>query len=565
MESPEVFESALIFLLAAIIVVPIFRHCRSSTVLGYLTAGVIIGPSALALISDAKEIHILAEFGVVLLLFMIGLELSLNRLKALRRYVFGLGTLQVLITGALITAIALLCDIDTQASIIIGAGLCLSSTAFVVQLLVEHNERTTRFGLVSFAILLLQDLAIVPLLILVGLLNNDETSYLEVFSLTIAEAAAALAIVIILGRLLFRPIFRIIAGTKSTELFVAGALLAILGTGWIMSFAGVSMVLGAFLAGLILAETEYRHQIEADIRPFKGIFLGLFFMTIGISLDLAFIQFHLELVLKIVGALLLGKAIIIALLSRIFGIPWITSTRIGVMLSQGGEFGFVLFGAAHVAGLIETEMQQIMLAVITLSMIATPFLNYFASFLPRTWELRCTDKPDKIDIDTEEIEEHIVIAGFGRVGQTIAKLLKSADIPYLAIDKNHSLVTHCRAQGIPTYYGDASHLHILEAACGGKATAVIVTLDRVETGNKIVSILRNSYPELKIFVRAQDMKHMHLLEKEGATAVIPETIEASLQLGSIAMKSLGVDPERVTEIIQSHRQDDYIRLEEIIN
>ncbi len=388
MNESEILYDVLIFLLAAVIVVPAFQRLRTSPVLGYLAAGILIRPHGLAVIENSGNAHTLAQFGVVFLLFMIGLEFSVARLRALGRYVFGLGALQVTVTGCLIAGIAWALDAAEAAAIIIGGGLALSSTAFVLQLLVERGERATQFGNVSFAVLLFQDLAFVPLLMLVTLLGEGGDSFATALAFALAKAVAALVLVVGIGRLILRPLYRIIADTHSSELFVATTLLVVLGTGWLLSLAGISMVLGAFLAGFLLSGTEYRHQVEADIRPFCGILLGLFFMSVGMSIDIALIQRELAAIALLSIALLAGKSIVMAALCRRFGLPAMVCVRSGLLLSQGGEFGFIFFLSAGALGLLDPRTAQIPLASVALTMAATPLMAYAGKRFSMFWARR---------------------------------------------------------------------------------------------------------------------------------------------------------------------------------
>lgn len=561
----EYLLDVLFFLTAAVVVVPTFQRLRSSPILGYLAAGILIGPYGLALIGDTKAAHTLAELGVVFLLFMIGLELSVSRLRALGSKVFGLGSLQVLITSGVIGTAAYLFGLPFEAATIIGGGLALSSTAFVLQLLVERGERATRFGLTTFAILLLQDIAVVPLLILVALLGAEGGSFLQAFGAAALNGAAALAVAIGFGRFLLRPLYRMIASMRSVELFVATTLLVVLGMGWVMTLAGLSMELGALLAGLLLAETEYRHQIEADIRPFRGILLGLFFMTIGMSIDIGFIATNLGLILLVVAGLMTTKTLITTGLCRLTGMPLSTSLRTGFALSQGGEFGFVLFGAAMALNLITPTLAQILMAVITLSMVATPAMFFLGRHFGNRLRPDAHQPQDSISTDLENVNDHVLIAGFGRVGQTVAKVLSDAGVPYVALDLDHARVARCRARGVPVYYGDADQIQVLQSAGAGRAKMALITLDKPKITRRVVAALRQHYPDLPILVRARDRKRTLELERVGATAVVSEAAESSLQLGSIALKSLGVDEDDILCVIQEYREDDYARLEDIIS
>jgi monovalent cation:H+ antiporter-2, CPA2 family len=434
LKDSEILYDVLIFLVAAVVVVPAFRRLRTSPVLGYLAAGILVGPHGLAVIRDSESAHTLAEFGVVFLLFMIGLEFSAERLRALGHYVFGLGALQVTVTGCLIGGVAWALGATEEAAIIIGGGLALSSTAFVLQLLIERGERATSFGNISFAVLLFQDLAIVPLLMLVSLLGEGEGTFITAMGMAVVKAAVALLLVVGVGRLILRPVYRIIAETRSSELFVATTLLVILGTGWLMSLVGISMVLGAFLAGILLSETEYRHQVEADIRPFRGILLGLFFMSVGMSIDIALIWSELAQITLLVIGLMVGKSIVTAALCRGFGLPVSVSVRVGLLLSQGGEFGFILFLTASTLGLLAAETTQILLASVALTMVATPLMAYAGSQFSSFWARHEKVSVAGVEQIGEDLHDHVLIAGFGRVGQTVAKMLSAGGISYAALD-----------------------------------------------------------------------------------------------------------------------------------
>ena len=565
MNHSEVLYDILIFLMAAVIIVPVFRFLRTSPILGYLAAGIIVGPYGLALIRDSEAAHTLAEFGVVFLLFMIGLELSVERLRNMSRHVFGLGALQVTVSATLIAIVAWSFGANEAAAMIIGGGLALSSTAFVLQLLIERGERASPHGDVSFSILLFQDLAIVPLLILVTSLGEGGGSFVSSLGLAIAKAAGALVIVAGLGRLILRPMYRIIAETRNSELFVATTLLVILGTGWLMSLAGISMVLGAFLVGILLSETEYKHQVESDIRPFRGLLLGLFFISVGMSININLIQREIGQIALIVIALMVGKTIVTATLCRGFGVNMNNSVRVGLLLSQGGEFGFVLFLAASTFGILPIDTVHILLACITITMIVTPVMAYLGG----KFSALLTDQKETSVASADQIgqeqRDHVLIGGFGRVGQTVAKILSAAGISYVALDLDVARISACRAKGIPVFYGDASQADTLGAAGASRAKCAIITIDQHPTADHIVEALRELFPNLPIYARAQDLLHGRHLEAKGTTQAVPETLEASLQLGAIALTSLGKSSDEVLSIVQELREDDYKNLSNIIS
>ncbi len=564
MEHSPIIVDILVFLLAAIIIVPIFHKIKVSPILGYLAAGIIIGPFGLKLIHENESVKILAEFGVVFLLFMIGLELSLERLKSIGVRVFFLGVAQVVITSVILGLIALMLGLSSAAAIIIGAGLALSSTAFVMRYLSETGDKATRFGLIVFAILLVQDLAVVPFLILVDLLGDESASFVNAFGGAAIKGSIALVLVVILGRVLLKPLYRIIANTRSSELFVVATLLVVLGTGWIMTQASLSMTLGAFLAGILLSETEYRHQIEADVRPFRGILLGLFFMMIGMSIDISLILEQWLIVGALLFALLLVKTIIIVVLSLLFGNPAARSVKIGLALAQGGEFGFVMFGAALTFGLIEANIVNILLAVIALSMIVTPLMFMLGKFIACKI-LKQTNEDENIENLELEKDAKVLIAGFGRVGQTVAKVLSDAGISYIALDLDQGRVSKCRKMGMAVYYGDAQQLKVLQAAGAEQAKIMVITLDNMKAAVNVVSALRKNYPDKPIYVRSRDRKCSKVLEKAGASAMVSEAAEASLQLGSIVLASLNVSADEIASVMDEYREDDYAKLEEIVS
>jgi CPA2 family monovalent cation:H+ antiporter-2 len=557
------FTDLLVFLLAPVVVVPLFRWLRCSPILGYLVAGILIGPHALGLIEESALTHTLAELGVAFLLFAIGLELSLERLRVMRRLVFGLGTLQVALSSAAIGIIARLAGADLAAAIVIGGALALSSTAFVLQLLVERGEQVARFGRTAFAILLFQDLAVVPLLAVVPVLALDQPSLAGALGLSALKAAIALGLIIAVGRLILRPVFRIVAGTRSPELFVSATLLVILGTGWLTTQAGLSLPLGAFLAGLLLSETEYRHQVEADIRAFRGLLLGLFFITVGLSMDLHVVAERWSLGLLLLASLLLGKATIIAGLCAAFRLPLADALRIGLLLAQGGEFAFVLFEAALTHHVLAPATGQMLLATVAASMIVTPLLAEAGRSLAQRLGRPAAGDLHALHEGAGSLTDHVVVAGFGRVGQTVAKVLAAADIPYVALDLDPGRVRRCRAAGLPAFFGDASGVDVLAAAGAGRARAAVLTMDQAAAVDRAVAALHQHFPELRIFVRGHDPRHGRELARRGATAVVPEAVEASLQLGGIVLTAVGASGGDAARIIEQLREGGYAGLEEI--
>jgi CPA2 family monovalent cation:H+ antiporter-2 len=557
-------EEILVFLVAAVCIVPLFRWFKSSAVLGYLAAGLLVGPHALGFIQNPDSVLLLAEFGVVFLLFTIGLELSIERLKLLRHYVFGLGATQVFLTALLIGGGLYLAGLSVEAALVVGSGLALSSTAFVIQMLVERGEMVARYGRVSFSILLFQDLAIVPLLALMPLLGAPESSLGVAVGLAVLKAVAVVAAAVFIGRRVLRPLYRVIAGAHLQELFVAVTLLVVLGAGWLMAQVGISMALGAFLAGLLLSETEYRHQVEADIRPFKGLLLGLFFMAVGMSIDLPLVAREWLFLVVAVAGLLALKTLLTTGFCLLFRLPVDVALRVGPLLAQGGEFGFVLVGGAMLRGLLDPDTGQLVLALVALSMAATPAMDWLGARLARMAAPIPGSNLGALKEEAEEVAGHVIIAGFGRVGQTVARVVASCGLPYIALDMDHGRVARGRAAGLPLYYGDASRVEVLEAAGVDRAKAAVITIDRARESSLAVAALHQRMPELPIFVRSHDMTHAHELEAEGATAVVPETVEASLQLGGILLSAVGVGTDDITRVTNELRNGNYALLGDLV-
>tara|TARA_R110002072_G_scaffold35177_26_gene104426 strand:+ start:671 stop:2416 length:1746 start_codon:yes stop_codon:yes gene_type:complete len=564
MHDASFLSETLIFLIAAVVVAPIFQRLRSSLVLGYLVAGVIIGPGALGLISGSEQVHNIAELGVVFLLFTIGLELSVDRLKVIRNQIFGVGTAQVVVTSIVIAAVAWSVGFSLETSVIIGGGLALSSTAVVLQLLSERGELSSRRGRLTFAILLLQDLAVVPLLALVPAFAGEGEGTVMALLWTLGKALLLLAGVAIFGRFVVRPLFRAVAVGRSSELFAAVTLAVLLGMAWLTGTFGLSLAIGGFLAGLLLAETEYRHQVAADIQPFRGLLLGLFFMTVGISLDLGIIFENTLLVLGLLAGLIVLKTAITLVLCRISGVSTAVSLNTALVLGQAGEFGFVLFALAGGFGLLEPREATILSAVIALSMALTPGLAWLGNRSHKRLEAHLADKQEDMRSESADMKDHVIIAGFGRVGQSVVKTLSSAGIPYVAVEFEPTRVAEARAQGLSVYYGDASRVEVLEALGADRARAAVIILDNATAAERVVNLLHRRFPKLNIYVRARDNAHKRRLATAGASGIVHETYELSLQLGETVLRGYGTPDDRIQEIIRDHRADDYALLSDVI-
>jgi CPA2 family monovalent cation:H+ antiporter-2 len=550
-------RDVLIVLLAAVAIVPLFRRFRASAVLGYLVAGAVIGPHGLDLLSDIGATRTLGELGVVFLLFSLGLELSIERLRSLKSYVFGLGATQLAVTGLVIWTVLRAFGMPSGAALVLGGGLALSSTAVVLQVLIQRRETGSPQGRVAVAVLLLQDLAVLPLLTLVPPLGRPESGILS----AIASASLKALIIFAAGRLALRPLLRAVARGGDPELFTGIALLLVLGVGWLTQLSGLSMALGAFLAGLLIAETEYRPQIEGDIQPFRGILLALFFMTVGMTFNLGLLVGRAPLLVGLLLLLLGTKAGILILLSRGFGLTWSAAVSVGLMLAQGGEFGFVLFALARELSVLTAQTEQLAAGVVGLSMAATPLLIGASRALARRLP---ADARGPGTLEPGELRDHVLIAGFGRVGQTLALLLESRYVPYVAMDLDHARVDESRRKGLPVFFGDASRVDVLRAAGVERARVAVITLDDPASAHRTVHGLRRLLPELPIVARARDIAQCEQLMLAGATHVAPEIVEGSLQLGGSLLLRLGRSREEVDLILEEFRRATYSRLGEIV-
>lgn len=568
-------REVMIFLVAAGIVVPLVNRMKVSPVFGYLVVGVAIGPHGFArfaemlpflnhiMITDLAGVQPLAELGVVFLLFMIGLELSLDRLWAMRRRVVGLGGLQVVVTAAVIAAIASFFDNTLTAAVVLGCAFALSSTAIIMQLLSEKGRLATAAGRTSFAVLLCQDIAVLPILFLVGALaTQGDASISLAFAIAIGEAVIAVVVILSIGRLVIRPAFRFVGSAASREMFLAFVLLIIVGTALVTETVGLSMALGAFLAGLLFAETEYRHEIEVDIEPFKGLLLGLFFISVGMSIDIAQIAANPIWLLASVLGLYLVKSPIIYALARWFGEPHSVALESSLLLGQGGEFAFVVIAMAHGLGLMPQDTVQFMLIVASLTMISTPAVAHAARKLARAAEVNEADRGQHADDLSDGLSGHVVIAGYGRVGQMLGSVLNTLEFQHIGLEVDTGLVTKFRADGAGIFYGDASHPDILRKVGIERAAALVITMDDTHAAEQVVDTARRHWPELIIYARARDRAHSAQLIARGANHVIPETIEASLQLGEMVLMGIGVPDQAARRVIEARRQAEQAAVDE---
>lgn len=564
------YSDALVVLGTAGVVVPIVRHWGINPVLGYLGAGAILGPLGLGslvreipflywfTVTDAQNVEGIANLGIVFLLFLIGLELSFRRLVTMRRLVFGLGGLQVLVTSAMISGVALLSGQSSDMAVVLGASLALSSTAIVLELLSGEKRLATTTGRASFAILIAQDLAVVPILVFVSVLGADSGgSVLAHISGAILKAALAVTVLILLGRLLMRPLFQMVAGTHSTELFVAATLFVIVGAGLAAHQAGLSMALGAFVAGLMLAETEYGKAIEATVEPFKGLLLGIFFFTVGMAIDFRVFLREPGWLLAAVVGILVGKAIVLIILGRLFRLSWPAAIEIGFLLSPVGEFAFVSIGMAAAGGMIEPRVSSFAVAVTAVTMALTPLLGMLGRRLAARLSSERTPDPELAVRPPGDRAQAIVI-GYGRVGKVVCSLLTGHGLNYIAVDHEAVAVARDRRDGHKVYFGDATEPGFLEACGLMQTTGVIITIQSRPAIDAVVERIRAVRPDVLIVSRARDAEHARHLYAIGATDAVPETIEASLQLSEAALVGLGVAVGHA--IASVHEKRDEFRL-----
>jgi glutathione-regulated potassium-efflux system protein KefB len=547
--------SAVALLGAAVVAVPIFIRLGLGSVIGYLVAGIAIGPFGLKLFTEPETILSVAEFGVVLLLFVIGLELKPARLWSLRHDIFGLGAAQVLACGALLMGAAALAGLAPRIAFVAAAGLAMSSTAIVMQMLEERGETTAAHGQKAFAILLFQDLAIVPLLAIVAALapvQEDDGSNL----VRVAVAVAAIVGVVAVGRYLLNPLFRLLAEARAREIMTAAALLVVLGAALAMQAGGLSMAMGAFIAGVILSESSFRHQLEADIEPFRGLLLGLFFLGVGMSLDLSLIARDWALVLAAVAAFMAIKVAGIYTLSRLFRIGHADSLRLALMLAQGGEFAFVLFTAAVGARLLDGGTAAILTAAVIVSMALTPLAPVLLKrILPKE-----TVPLDGIDV-ADGLTGTVLVIGFGRFGQVASQALLSRGIDVSIIDSDVDMIQAAGRFGFKIYYGDGTRLDVLRAAGAGSAKVIAICIDRRDSTDKIVAAIREQFPLARLMVRSFDRGHTLDLIAAGVDYQIRETFESALTFGREALREVGVPDEEADDILADVRRRDAERLQ----
>ncbi|ADG12333.1 cation:proton antiporter domain-containing protein [Caulobacter segnis] len=565
------YKDLVLFLATAGIVAPIFKRLKINPILGYLLAGVILGPFGLGrfihaapwldyvTVDNPAEIAQLAEFGVVFLLFMIGLELSWERLRLMRRLVFGLGAAQVIGCSLVLAGGAILLGQPPAAALAIGAALTLSSTAIAVPVLAERRRLHSDAGRATFSVLLFQDLAVAPILITLAIVGRGHGEFQASDLLSLAPAALGLAVIVLVGRVALRPMLKSVAKAKSEEMFMAACLLVIIGAGLVSQMSGLSMALGAFVAGILLAETEYRHEVEVKIEPFKGLLLSLFFVSLGIRLDLSLLVAKPAVILGTVVGLLLVKAAVVFGIGLLMGLGRKAATEAALILAAGGEFAFVLLDNAMGAQVVSPAIGQAVLVSATLTMFLIPGLAALGQRLGRKGapapvsEAPAAAGPDRLG---PEPTGQVLVIGYGRVGKLVGDMLGRHDLPWIAVDRDARLVERARRDGRRVYYGDAARVELLERCGLATARAVVVTMDAPEAAEAVVAAARGARPDLAIVARARDARHAARLYELGATDAVPETIEASLQLSEAVLVDIGVPMGLVIASIHE-RRDEY--------
>jgi CPA2 family monovalent cation:H+ antiporter-2 len=564
---PGGYREAILFLVTAGIVVPLFHRLRISPVLGFLGAGALLGPFGLGRFADAhpwlapftignrSEIAHLAEFGVIFLMFMIGIELSWERLRVLRRLVFGLGAIQVAASAAVIAGILVVLDQPVAGAVLVGLALALSSTAVVLPVLAEQRRLGTPAGRTSFAILLFQDLAVAPILFAIAVLGRKDGGDLGgALALALGQAAIALLVIVVAGRVALRPLFHLVARTRSPELFMAACLLVIVATALVAAGSGLSMTLGAFVAGLLLAETEYRRAIEATIDPFKGLLLGVFFVSVGMNLDPAQLVAAPGAILGLSLGLLLIKGAVVLAGGRIMGIPRSVALETALLIGPGGEFAFVLIGGAMVAGLVPEPVGGAALIVTTVTMIAIPGLAALGRRIGRRVSKESLGRARAEPVPDPQ-QNRVIVAGYGRVGRLVGEMLKRHAISFIALDSDPARVAEQRRLGSPVYFGDSANTEMLRRCDIATARALVVTLDNPRAVEAVVQAARAERPDLTIVARARDARHATQLYEMGVDDAVPETIEASLQLSEAVLVDVGVPMGHVIASIHERRDE----------
>lgn len=560
MEGQTLLTAGVIYLVAAVLIVPVAARLGIGAVLGYLVAGIAIGPWGLGFISDVDEILHFSELGVVFLMFIIGLELNPAKLWALRRSIFGVGVAQVIFSAAILGGLLWLTDFSWQAAIIGGIGLAMSSTAMALQLMMDKGMNRSEAGQLGFSVLLFQDIAVIPALALIPLLAGTDSGHID--WMKVGMKVLAFAGMLVGGRYLLRPIFRYIAASGVREVFTAASLLLVLGSALFMDALGLSMALGTFIAGILLAESEYRHELEVAIDPFKGLLLGLFFISVGMALNLGVLYTHIVTILLGVVTLVAVKTLVLYLLGRIYGLRSSERQQFAGVLSQGGEFAFVLFSAASSAKLFSGDQLPMLLVTVTLSMMTTPLLM---KGIDRLLARRFNEPDENAEKHfVEDDQPQVIVVGFGRFGQVVGRLLMANNKRITVLERDISVVSLMRKYGYKVYYGDATELELLRAAGAASAQSIVITCNEPEDVMNIVHLCQQHFPQLQIQARARGRVEAHELLQAGVTQFSRETFSSALELGRKTLMSLGMHPHQAHRAQQHFRRLDMRMLRELV-
>ncbi|MFK7973994.1 MAG: cation:proton antiporter [Rickettsiaceae bacterium] len=558
----HVLITVVTIIAAAVFIVAIFQKLNLSPVLGYLVAGAVIGDHGLNMVTY-DQTSFLGELGVVFLLFAIGLELSIERLKAMRKYVFGLGSLQVFITGGIIAAAIIKLTGNSNSAIIIAGGLALSSTAIVMQVINETKSQSLQIGRISLAILLLQDIAVVPLLVIVPVLGGgaavDSLPY--ILGNSLLKAVLALCVIFIVGRVVLRPLFAFIMPdhADNSELPIAVTLLVVLTASWGTEHFGLSLALGAFVSGVLVAETDFRIKAEKSIHPFKSLLLGLFFMSVGMKIDVMEIYHQLTTIITLTLALILLKGFIISTLCILFGFNRGVAVHAGLLLSQGGEFAFILFGLGKEHGVLEEGLANVLLLVVTCSMALTPLLAMIGRRFSEKIDRGLGRTPNQIaEYEARDLTSHVIICGFGKVGRMVARVLDAEEVNYIALDINDDIVREEVTSGLSVFKGDATQLDTLKAIGADRASTLVVTINNEITTKKISKLVNEQFENVKTIIRLKNLKNAHDLYNVGVHKIIPQDDEMGLQLGTAVLQSAGISDNEVNRVRSRFRARNYV-------
>jgi len=556
----------LILLFASVFVVIIFQEIGLSPALGYVVAGTTIGPFGLGIVSSVETTKSIAELGIVFMLFSIGLELTFARLMTIKKYVLGFGGLQIVLTTLIIF---LFCryyfDMSKETSIIVGSALAMSSTAIVMQVISENAEHSTRVGRLSFSILLMQDLAVIPILVLLPLLKNTDLNITHALGGALADAIIAMIIIFVIGRICIRPLYRIIANSGSDVLFLSLTLIVVLGSAYITNHLGMSFALGAFVAGLLVAETEYRYRVEEEILSLKSILLGLFFMTIGMSFDFDLLLKSFPYIVLISIALILVKALIIIGLCRVFKFPLAPAIHTGLLLSQGGEFAFVVFLIAVQQDFLSPNISQFLMTTVTFTMALTPILATIGRKTKSYLYTKEILRDNKIKREIGQISKHIVVIGFSKVGRIVSYILRKKNINYLILENNHRTVTSQRNKGFNIYYGDALNIDILRHVGIDRAESVVIAIEDEFACMKITRFIHENFPNIAVITKSENINNADRLKKVGASFVVSKNVETGLQLSHAALSSVGISSDEISSALNAFRDINSEVMKDFVN